>query len=92
MQTDKPTFVLSFADSVDVLHFSSPEAAGRAFASAEAAREPRVILSKGRSARLVAKCVRIAGTPAKSAPAKDRIEGDHAFWGAYHGVVLLAAA
>lgn len=78
-------FQLSFAQIDETRDFDSAADAGRAFAAARADLNPRIILSNGRSARTIARCVRIGDEIQKSAPALESVMPcDLDFWTAYH--------
>ena len=87
-----PIYILSLTVSGTTQRFEDPTAAGRAYALADAAEAPQVAFSRGRACRTVAHRVRIGDSFAKSAPAPDRVERDHAFWAAYHETALPRAA
>lgn len=71
-------FTLSEAQSDRVEHFTTAEAAGRAFADADAANRPRVTERIGDSARKVADTVIIADVPQKSIPPLEQVRTDPA--------------
>ncbi len=71
-------FTLSEAQSDRVEHFATAEAAGRAFADADAANGPRVTERIGDSARKIAGTVVIADAPQKSVPPLEQVRTDPA--------------
>lgn len=86
-------YTLSFAHSDTTQEFICANAAGRAFGAADAALAPRVIASDGRSARTIARTVRIEDVLHKSIPPLTSLPaGDETFWLGVHTAPLAAAA
>ncbi|NVK58341.1 MAG: relaxase/mobilization nuclease domain-containing protein [Alteromonadaceae bacterium] len=89
---DTSTFQLSSARAEGVETFSTAAAAGRAFAEADAADQPRIVESTEYGARTLARTVSVGDEIAKSAPTREAVETssefdarhDREFWNAYH--------
>jgi hypothetical protein len=82
-------FTLSSLSSETVHEFSDAKSAGAAFASANAAFRPRVILSGANGARMIARTVQTGDRIGKSAPTPESVQVnftgiDKEFWEAYH--------
>ncbi|MFZ3583388.1 hypothetical protein ACOI1H_14615 [Loktanella sp. DJP18] len=90
-------FQISFAYSDETQDFTDAQAAGRAFAAADAALAPLVIRSSAMGARTVARSMRTDAGFAKAAPTlasvlADPLNPEPEFWVGYHGATVPMAA